>query len=95
MINKLVWVPRNIKVSNSNPQGPKMEWVPKCPPINSSIQKISQKEGQIGLANGRSSRRILPRLDGKSLCQRKEEIPTKTSQIHNGKLQKFKTQQEK
>ena len=94
MRNKFVWVPKYIKVSNSNPQGPKMKWVPKCP-INSSMQKISQKEGQISLANGRSSERILPRLDGKSLCQRKEEIPTKTSQIHNGKLQKFKTQQEK
>jgi hypothetical protein len=43
------------------------------------MQKISQKEGQIGLANGRSSRRILPTLDGKSLCQIKEEIPTKTT----------------
>ena len=49
----MVWIPKNIKVSNSNPQGPKMKWVPKCPPINSSMHKISQKKGQIGLAIGR------------------------------------------
>ena len=43
----------------------------------------------------RSSWRILPRLDDKSLCHRKEEIPTKAPQIHNGELPKFKTQKEK
>ena len=29
MRNKLTWVPKNIRVSTANPQGPKMKWVPK------------------------------------------------------------------
>ena len=71
-----------------------MKWVPKSA-TNSSMQKISQKEGQIGLAKGRSSREMLPRINGKCLSHRKEDTSTKASQIHNGELQKLKTQKEK
>ena len=36
MRNKLAWVPKNIRVSTANPQGPKMKSVPKCA-TNSSM----------------------------------------------------------
>ena len=95
MRNKLVWVPKATKVSNTNPQGPKMKWVPKCPPSNSFMQKNSQKEGQIGLIEEKSSREILPRINGKIFRRRKEVTSTKASQIQNGELRKFKTQKVK
>ena len=47
MRNNMMWVPKTLKGSNTNIEGPKLKWVPKSPPSASIVQKISQKDGLI------------------------------------------------
>ena len=56
MRNRFIWVPKRQSRSNTNLQGPKYKWVPKCPSIASCMQDNSRKNGHESTKKKKSPR---------------------------------------
>ena len=96
MRNNLKWVPKVFKETKTNPQGPKLKWVPEGSPSVLHVQETNKsKDETIGQEKGKSVKVVVQWPKKKHCGQRRKKVLTKASHKQKGKIIRSRTSKEK
>lgn len=88
MRNKFFWVPKGTNIMPTNPQGPKINWVPKGFSSVSNLQEKFKDEKQSSLEEEVTSRRMLHYIKNAIITKGSKNLSMKKSEkkkIDDGK----------